>query len=59
MFNNNFEFKVLNTITDDNGKFVALSVNIDEFRYTIISTYGPNHDCPEFFQNITDAIEKV
>jgi exonuclease III len=57
LFNNNFNFTVLDKTLDDGGNFVALKVQIDDTSYTIITLYGPNRDSPEFFDKIEDLIK--
>ena len=52
LFNNNFEFEIIHTVSDEEGNFVALKFKSNEIIYTIISIYGPNKDEPEFFDRI-------
>ena len=57
LFNNNFDFKVRDTIVDEGGNFVALSVAINDTLYTIMNIYGPNVDNPSFFDSIENIIK--
>ena len=58
LFNNNFEFTLHNTFRDDKGNFIALDLNIENCRVTLINIYGPNEDNPKFYDTITEIIEK-
>lgn len=49
MFNNNFEFKVHEQISDNNGNYLVLDITIEGKRITLLTIYGPNEDCPKFF----------
>ncbi len=49
LFNNNFQFKVLNHTTDKEGNYVGIKVEIEQYTYTVINIYGPNADNSDFF----------
>jgi len=42
LFNNNFEFKILNETKDINGNYLVLDVIVEKERLTLVSLYGPN-----------------
>lgn len=59
MFNNNFEFKVHEQISDNNGNYMVLDISIEGKRITLLTIYGPNEDCPKFYKNISDIISNL
>lgn len=56
MFNNNFEFKVNQTRTDNDGNLLALDMVIEENKVTLINIYGPNSDTPNFYDMVRDGL---
>ena len=46
-------------ITDPNGRYVILDVEIDGLRVTLGSIYGPNEDNPEFYTEAIQHIESI
>ena len=54
--NNTFEYKLHNTISDERGNSLILDIEIDKHRITLINLYGPNNDCPEFYENLEKQI---
>ena len=50
LLNNNFEHKVMGTRKDDNGNLLALDIQLDSKRLTLVTIYGPNHDSPLFLR---------
>ncbi|MEM6816943.1 MAG: reverse transcriptase domain-containing protein, partial [Bacteroidota bacterium] len=59
LFNNNFEFKVLNHVEDTYGNYLILDIKIDDKRLTIANIYAPNKDSPEFFENLKENITNL
>jgi exonuclease III len=58
LFNNNFEYKVLDVKKDVDGCFIAVSIEFLKKRFTLINLYGPSSgDKPGFFDSITKIIE--
>ena len=57
LFNNNFEYTILNEHKDEEGNFLILEINIfKKYDILLINLYGPNNDNPNFFQSISDII---
>ena len=54
-FNNNFELKLHREKKDNDGNFLALDLSIDDIRVTLINVYGPNFDCPEFYEKVREC----
>jgi exonuclease III len=53
LLNNNFEYVVHSSKSDDNGNFVAIDLTIKNYkRLTLLNLYGPNADSPEFYTKI-------
>ena len=57
--NNNFEYKVHNTVMDTFGNYLALDINFSDIRTTLIVIYGPNEDDPSFYRNISEVISNL
>ena len=57
LFNNDFEYKLINEKTDALGNYISLELEIDnKFTILLINNYGPNLDSPQFYSNINDII---
>ena len=52
LINNNFEYKVEKVISDINGNYVILDINIEGKKFTLINLYGPNNDKPKFYKEL-------
>ena len=59
LLNNNFEHKVMGTRKDDNGNLLALDIQLDSKRLTLVTIYGPNHDSPLFYENLKTVVEDI
>ena len=46
-------------ISDPDGRYVILDIDIDGVRVTLGSIYGPNEDDPEFYVNVIQQIESI
>ena len=57
LFNNNFDFKVLRHKSDNNGNLLAIEMEVENKKITLITIYGPNKDSPEFYNILQDTIE--
>ena len=55
-FNNNFEYKVIREKREFDGNFLALDLEIENNRITLITIYGPNTDSPMFYDKIIDVL---
>ena len=55
-FNNNFEFKILNTYKDNSGNILILNIETEKLTFLLVCLYGPNRDSPEFYQTIFTRI---
>ena len=54
----NFEYKILNSLEDKNGRFLFLTIEIEnEHTITLVNVYGPNMDDPLWFANLFHKAE--
>lgn len=58
LLNINFEFKVHKEKKDKSGNFLALDIEIEGTRITLVTFYGPNLDNPDFYNIIPQTIEE-
>ena len=56
--NNNFEFTIHNSFSDNSGNFLMLDIEISKKRMTIVNIYGPNKDDPVFYENLRNNVIK-
>ena len=60
LINNTFEYDILDTIIDDEGRFIVTKLNlIGLCTVTIANTYAPNLDDPDWFDTLFKKIEEV
>jgi exonuclease III len=59
LFKNNFEQKVENVYSDENGNYLILDMLMPNFRLTLVNLYGPNDDKPAFYENIKKKYLKL
>ena len=57
-FNNNFEFNITDTYTDNTGNFIIICLEVDSRKLVLVNIYGPNKDDPGFYKNILKIITK-
>ena len=49
MFRNGFDFKVNDSILDQNGRYIIFNLTVYEQCLTLVCLYGYNTDKPELF----------
>ena len=54
LFYNNFEFELLKTYCDPEGRFIISDSNTIDKIKTLANVYAPNKDEPHFFQKVTE-----
>ena len=59
LFNNNLEYKIVNTRKDAEGNFILLDLITEDKKLTLVTIYGPNDDQPDFFRKVADSIEDI
>ena len=58
MFNDNFQYKIHEIIKDQQGNFIIVDLEIEDYRFTLATIYGPNRDDPLFYQNLRQNIRR-
>ena len=59
LFNKRFDYKVRNQITDPNGNFLILDLEVLEKRISVACIYAPNRDDPDFFKDVKANLIKM
>lgn len=57
LFNNNFEYEIIQVTTDEIGNYLAIDLRIEKYNIFLINIYGPNRDSPAFYENIQSKVE--
>ena len=57
-FQNNFEFKILNSFHDNSGNVLILNIELEKLTFLLVCLYGPNKDEPVFYQDLLTKILK-
>ena len=52
LLNNNFEHKVEKVISDVNGNYLILDINIEGISFILVNIYGPNEDEPKIYSEL-------
>ena len=52
LFNNTFEFRVKKSLSDENGNYLFILVQIKGADYLLVNIYGPNPDNSDFYKGI-------
>ena len=55
--NNKFYCNVLQTKKDNDGRVLALTIEVDSKKYNLVAIYAPNQDKPQFFADIPRYID--
>ena len=58
LITNNFDHKVNRIKTDKNGNYIILDMDIQGKQITLVNTYGPNEDNPQFYENLIQKISE-
>ena len=58
LLNKSLDCKVILVARDEEGRMLLLEVKIGNHVFTLCNVYGPNKDCPDFFENVAKVIEK-
>lgn len=59
LFNNNFEFEIVDTIKDTQGNYIITVLKVFNKYITLVNLYGPNKDHPDFFHTIQKKVENI
>ena len=58
LLNNNFEYIILKRKTDSEGNLIAVDIEIEGKRITLVNIYGPNTDSSGFYLKLADILEE-
>ena len=58
LFRNDLDYEILNTVIDNNGRFILITVKIQDVVYKIGNVYGPNNEgkAIDFYKNISQLL---
>ena len=56
LFNNNFNFLILKSFSNPEGRFVMVDIKLESKILTLVNIYAPNEDKPTFFQNVVNQL---
>ena len=59
LFKNNVNKIIHNIITDENGRYVIVDIELDDLHLTLASLYAPNEDNPQFFVDFISKVESM
>ena len=59
LFKQNVHKTIHNCITDKEGIYVVLDIELDDIRCTLVNLYSPNEDEPEFFIELVQTIDAL
>jgi exonuclease III len=52
LFHSKFDFSIIKSVSDPNGRFIIVDINVSGKIFTLVNIYAPNDDCPQFFKEI-------
>lgn len=56
LFKRQLYHEIVKTHCDQNGRYIIVDVNLENRSFTIVCTYGPNHDDPDFFSGVSRSL---
>ena len=56
LFNNNFQFNILRSLIDPEGRFIIVDIETKGEILTLLNIYAPNQDDPTFYKNVGENI---
>ena len=60
LLNNNFEYKIHNVLRDPNGCYLAIDIEFDGKKVSLVNLYGSSRgDEPEIFENVGNILEQM
>ena len=59
MIRNSLKYEVISERYDLSGNYVALTCKIRAKIFTLLSIYGPNEDCPSFYNDIDQLLQEL
>ena len=49
---------IINSVVDDNGRYIIADIKVYDIIYTCVNIYAPNDDCPQFFVQIDNLLDQ-
>ena len=59
LFDKDLPIHIHSSLTDNEGRYIVLDMEINGLRLTLCNIYAPNEDRPEFFVNVIHHIESL
>jgi len=59
LFNNNFEYKVIDSVKDNEGNLLCVNIIIESYKLSLINFYGPNTDQRIFYEKLSETIDDL
>ena len=59
LLKNNINYNLINTISDDEGRYLILDIEFGDVKMSLTNVYGPNTDSATFFISLIENIEKI
>ena len=59
LFRQSINKKIYNEITDPDGRYIILDIEIEGLRMTLANIYAPNEDDTSFYINVIQLIESL
>ena len=56
LFNNNFQFNILRSFTDPEGRFIIADIETKGETLTLVNVYAPNQDDATFFKKVNEKL---
>jgi len=56
MISKSLDYKVIESVLDDNGRYVIIDIVIEGRKYLLGNYYGPNIDCPEHLEEYLNLL---
>lgn len=53
LFHDNFDFKIHDQVSDNSGNYLVFDITIECKKIILLVIYGPNEDCPKFYEDIS------
>ena len=59
LFSNRLDLLIDNITRDGDGRFLIITIKLNDEQYTLVNLYCPNKDDPLFFQNVFDTLNAI
>ena len=59
LISNSFNGKITEVEIDQDGRYIILSVQVDDIVYILLNIYAPNRDSPVFFSELFEKVKQM